>query len=96
MIGGKHGFGDPRLKQKLESTSREVREAAAALDAIRESQAYPASESMVRLAGELDEFSHFMKEMAVVEEKMQGIAETGRTLVQRLSSGSRSDGRDGL
>ncbi len=43
------------------------------------------SSGLVDLSRDLQEFSHFMGEMAVLEEKMQAIAEMGQTLVHRLS-----------
>ncbi len=40
--------------------------------------------SLVAIAGDVRAFSHFMGEMAILEEKMQAIAETGQSLVDRL------------
>lgn len=41
-------------------------------------------DELVALAGDVRAFSHFMGEMAILEEKMQAIAETGQSLVDRL------------
>lgn len=47
-----------------------------------------ANQSLAAVTGDVAEFSHFMGEMAILEEKMQAIAESGQTLVARLT-GSR-------
>lgn len=40
--------------------------------------------ALVDVSGDVRAFSHFMGEMAILEEKMQAIAETGQSLVDRL------------
>ncbi len=40
--------------------------------------------ALVDVSGDVRAFSHFMGEMAILEEKMQAIAETGQSLVERL------------
>lgn len=48
--------------------------------------------SLAALSDEVRGFSHFMGEMAILEEKMQAIAESGQTLVERLKhSGHRQE-----
>ncbi len=42
------------------------------------------SKSLVGLSANLRAFSHFIGEMAVLEEKMQAISAAGRDLVERL------------
>ena len=41
-------------------------------------------QALVDVSGDVRAFSHFMGEMAILEEKMQAIAETGQSLVERL------------
>lgn len=41
-------------------------------------------DNLVALAGDVRAFGHFMGEMAILEEKMQAIAEAGQSLVDRL------------
>ncbi len=50
-----------------------------------------AGDSLVALAGDVRAFSHFMGEMAILEEKMQAIAETGQSLVDRLIKREEND-----
>ncbi len=40
---------------------------------------------VITLSSNLHEFSHFLEEMAILEEKMQGIAELGQAMLERLS-----------
>jgi methyl-accepting chemotaxis protein len=39
---------------------------------------------LIDLSGNLRDFSHWLEEMAIIEEKMQGISEQGQTLLERL------------
>jgi len=39
---------------------------------------------VITLSSNLHEFSHFLEEMAILEEKMQGIAELGQAMLERL------------
>jgi HAMP domain-containing protein len=48
------------------------------------------------ISGGLHEFRHFLEEMAVLEEKMRGIAAQGQTLVNRLTHVDSSDAGDGV
>jgi HAMP domain-containing protein len=48
------------------------------------------------ISGGLHEFRHFLEEMAVLEEKMRGIAAQGQTLVNRLTYVDSSDAGDGV
>jgi len=41
-------------------------------------------QALVDISGDVRAFSQFMGEMAILEEKMQAIAETGQSLVERL------------
>ncbi len=47
------------------------------------------------ISGGLHEFRHFLEEMAVLEEKMRGIAAQGQTLLHRLQYVEASDAGDG-
>jgi HAMP domain-containing protein len=48
------------------------------------------------ISGDLGEFRHFLAEMAVLEEKMRGIAAQGQTLLHRLTYVEESDAGDGV
>ena len=48
------------------------------------------------ISGGLHEFRHFLEEMAVLEEKMRGIAAQGQTLVNRLTYVDSSDAGNGV
>jgi hypothetical protein len=84
------GRMDPRLEARIDAATADLSEAAAGLADAGRAWA-EMSHGAAALIGELKDFSHFLNEMGVLEEKMRGIAELGRTLVRRLH-GSDPDG----
>lgn len=75
---------NPELEAKTQRVWEQFRDSARHVQDVQRRHDRMSS-SLVDLSRDLQEFSHFMGEMAVLEEKMQGIAEMGQTLVQRLS-----------
>ena len=75
---------DPELEAKTQRIWEQFRDSARYVQDVQRRHDHMSS-GLVDLSRDLQEFSHFMGEMAVLEEKMQAIAEMGQTLVHRLS-----------
>lgn len=77
--------------QRLNKTEEQVRQARAQATEIAERNAQ-SGEGLRTVSSELRELSHFYAEMAVLQEKMQAIANQGRTLAERLRGRGEGEG----
>jgi len=80
-------LADSELDARLRALSADTRDAATRLEATEGSEVARSriGTDLQRMSGELDDFGHHMREMAVMEEQMQAIAAAAQTLLNRLA-----------
>jgi len=79
----KEGGVTPALGEKLQRMSHQLRETVSRAQTLFQNFEAVGT-GLIDLSGNLHDFSHWLEEMAIIEEKMQGISEQGQTLLERL------------